>query len=247
MKKCLAALIALGLVFTGLPLIGDGNGLETTVSAASVIPSPTGIKKKATDSTVTISWDQVDGASFYNVFLYYDDSDEYEYLMSVSGTKITFPVMPMRDYSFKLSTVKTTGNGMEESDMTRSFNVRSKGHWKLKFPDTKKAGLPELSLNTASAVAEMFPGAFGSEFSYENDDEYEAVMKKIGTYRKKCEKTGYVFAEESEKEEENFTSYESSFSLDGINVGVFSIFVYEDRVIMMIVPYDYVRWAAPLL
>lgn len=250
MKKCLAALLALGLVFSGLPLIGDGIGLETTVSAASVIPSPTGIKKKATDSTVTISWDQADGAAFYNIFLYYEDSDEYEFLMSVSKTNITFSAMPMRDYSFKLSTVVIGSEGMQESRLTKAFTVRTKGHSKMKFPDTKKAGLPGLSLSTATAAAEMLPGAFGSEFEYESEAELEEILAKIENYRKKYEKSGYVFTvpeETEESEEQEDTVYDAIITYEGVNIATFSIFVNEGHAVMMITPFDYTRWGPPIV
>ena len=115
--KIAAAILAGVLAFTGVPNVAAP--LTVSVSAASKLAAPTGIKATTTASTVKLSWKKVSGADAYRVYKYNPITNKYTTYKSVSGTSCTVKKLSA-DTTYKFRVAALVKSGKTYSVQTKS-------------------------------------------------------------------------------------------------------------------------------
>ncbi len=123
-RKIAAAALSAALIF-GSAALPEGNALNVTVSAASKLSAPEGIKVTAGEDSVVIRWDKVSGADGYRVYMHSEETDEYEKYKNVTGTKCTVKDLKSgTKYKFKVAAL--VKNGEKYSVQTKSGKIEVK-------------------------------------------------------------------------------------------------------------------------
>lgn len=109
-RRLAALLLAAVMTFAGTPVLTES--LSASVSAASKLSAPKNFRvAAATDSSVTLSWSAVSGASAYRVYKYDSIEEEYVAYKTVSGTSCMVKNLKQQTkYKFKVAAlVKKNG------------------------------------------------------------------------------------------------------------------------------------------
>lgn len=131
MKKFICSFMAAVIAVTALATVPasaaeSGNSAVTT-SAETKLPSPSNYKKSSTATTVTISWDKVDGAAAYKVFMYDDVLKEYTAYKTVKNPTITVKgLTKSTKYQFKVQTLIKVDGKYVAQKRSGSISVTTK-------------------------------------------------------------------------------------------------------------------------
>jgi len=92
------------------------------------LPAPTGFKAKKTASSITLTWDAVDGADAYRVYLYNSKTGKYERYKTVSSAKCTIKDLNSgTKYKIKVVALQKQDNGKYKSGKTsKAVSVTTK-------------------------------------------------------------------------------------------------------------------------
>ncbi len=123
--KIAAAILAGVLAFTGVPNVAAP--LTVSVSAASKLAAPTGIKATTTASTIKLSWKKVSGADAYRVYKYNPVTNKYTTYKSVTGTSCTVKQLSAdTSYKFRVAALVKSGKGYAVQTKSAVQTVRTK-------------------------------------------------------------------------------------------------------------------------
>lgn len=112
MKKTrfLAAVLAGAMALSAAPALAET--FSVSASAAAALPAPDGIKASASSSGIKVTWNAVEGADAYRVYLYNIYSREYEVYKNVSGTACNITRLAANEtYKFKVAALIKNENG----------------------------------------------------------------------------------------------------------------------------------------
>ncbi|MGN0664936.1 MAG: fibronectin type III domain-containing protein [Huintestinicola sp.] len=168
------------------------------------LPAPENISAKVTTNSVVLTWDKVEGADAYRVYMYNAETKKYTKYKTVAGTKCTVKELESgTSYRFKVATLTKSGkkyvlNGIS-SKVTAKTKAASKKKaecdtWNGKFPGPEKYGFEYL-------------GVFGdmSALWYANfDDDCSEQFKKYLKYLENC---GCKIVHDEKYEEEYSYAY----------------------------------------
>lgn len=115
MKRFICSIMASAIAITAFVSVPaatvEAKAATTTQSLEEKLPSPSNYVKTSTATTVTISWDKVDGAAAYKVFMLDEVLDEFSEYKTVKKTTITIKGLNKNTkYQFKVQTL-TKVNG----------------------------------------------------------------------------------------------------------------------------------------
>ncbi|MGN0600245.1 MAG: fibronectin type III domain-containing protein [Oscillospiraceae bacterium] len=127
-KKLAAFIIAAAMLF-GISVIpsADVNDLFISVSATSKLSAPSGIKAAAGTDKITLTWDKVNGADAYRVYMYDSYSKKFKKIKTATETKATITgLLSEESYRFMLSAVKKNGKTYTGGEFSKEFKVTTK-------------------------------------------------------------------------------------------------------------------------
>lgn len=101
----------------GRTYIGIASDKLTNSTTGSKV---TGVKvSKRTNTTLTLKWNKLSGASYYNVYKYNSSTKKYAYIGSTNGNSNSYKISKLKEgtaYRFKVSAVKDGAEGTKSSE-----------------------------------------------------------------------------------------------------------------------------------
>ncbi|MGN0609149.1 MAG: fibronectin type III domain-containing protein [Oscillospiraceae bacterium] len=124
-----AAFILAAAMFLGISAIptAEESGISISASAASKLSAPSGIKAAAGTDKITLTWDKVNGADAYRVYMYDSYSKKFKKIKTTSETKATVTgLLSEESYCFMISAVKKNGSSYISGEYSKQFKVTTK-------------------------------------------------------------------------------------------------------------------------
>ncbi|MGN0643036.1 MAG: fibronectin type III domain-containing protein [Huintestinicola sp.] len=124
----LAAVLSVGS-FAAPASVVPGVIEAEAVSASGVeIPAPENIVGKVSKDSIVLTWDKVDDADAYRVYMYNAETKKYEKYKTVSGTKCTVTSLESgKTYYFKVASLVKTGSGYMRNGISSKVSVKMTG------------------------------------------------------------------------------------------------------------------------
>lgn len=189
----LAIVLSAGSIATPIPVVQNvivAEAAETTALAA-----PQNIKGKVSKDSIVLSWDKVEGADAYRVYIFNAETKKYEKYKTITGTKCTVKSLESgKTYYFKVTTMTKSGKSYVKNGTSEKVSVKMTA----KKTDSKKK--TENKKAECDSWNGMFPTpeSYGFEFIqvtddnrlwYANFDDYNAG-KQFKKYLKYLEDSG---------------------------------------------------------
>ncbi|MGN0609150.1 MAG: fibronectin type III domain-containing protein [Oscillospiraceae bacterium] len=124
-----AAFVLAAAMFLGISAIptAEESGISISASAASKLSAPSGIKAAAGTDRITLTWNKVNGADAYRVYMYDSYSKKFKKIKTTAETKATVTGLKNnKTYYFMLSAVKKSGNSYVSGEYSKQFKVTTK-------------------------------------------------------------------------------------------------------------------------
>lgn len=137
-----AVLIAAGIV-TGVPMSNENvTPFAIAAEAAdSKLAAPKNLKAAAGDGKVTLTWDKINGADAYRVYLYNAETKKYEKYKLIKGTKATVTGLENgKTYKFKVAAAVKSGKSYKTGTASAAVSAKP------------KAGMKEISASSANLI-----------------------------------------------------------------------------------------------
>lgn len=127
-----AAIMAAGIV-TGVPMSTENSPLlaVTAEAADSKLAAPKNIKAAAGDGKVTLTWEKVNGADAYRVYIYNAETKKYEKCKFVKGEKATVTGLENgKTYKFKVAAAVKSGKSYKTGTASAAVSAKPKAEMK---------------------------------------------------------------------------------------------------------------------
>ena len=152
------------------------SGYSKVCSVCTTPQKPTGLKySTSTDSTVTLSWTKVSGASGYRIYSYDSSRKKYTYLADVKGTSATVTGLSTnKEYKFAVRAYKTCNSNKYYS----SYSSTVKGKTAPAAPKSVKAS--SITENSVTITWSKSSGASGYRiYKYDYTAKKYVVMGEV--------------------------------------------------------------------
>ncbi|MGN1137693.1 MAG: fibronectin type III domain-containing protein [Oscillospiraceae bacterium] len=127
-KKFAAFVIAAALLFgiSATPTAA-GNNLFISASAASELSAPSNIKAASGADKITLTWDKVNGADAYRIYMYDSYKKAFRKIKTVTENQAVIEGLKSdKSYRFMLSAVKKNGKSYIGGEFSSKFTVKTK-------------------------------------------------------------------------------------------------------------------------
>lgn len=104
----------------------SANGLACNYvsgSGSRKLPAPKNVKGAVEDGKIVLSWDKVEGASGYRVYIYDAAAGKYKTYKSVKKAKCAVPCEESGEYSFKVAALKENGERYTPGTYSKAVTV----------------------------------------------------------------------------------------------------------------------------
>lgn len=127
MKKhrLLGALIAGAMTVSGVP--GAVAPLMMTAGAESLLPAPDGINAETTDTVIKLTWNEVEDADAYRVYMYDEDEGKFVKYKSVTSPKCTVKGLEKgTTYRFRVATLVKKSKGYKLQETSSGIKIKTR-------------------------------------------------------------------------------------------------------------------------
>ena len=148
------------------------RSVTATTDKMGKTPTPTATSTK---TTVTLKWNEVEGATGYRIYQYSPSKGEYVLKDSIKG-KNTYKVTSLKvdkEYKFKIKPYAKTSQGVVWNKASSAVKIKTVDQTKAKFTTTS-VGTKAVTLNWSSV-----PGATNYKLYRVVDGELETVKSAI--------------------------------------------------------------------
>ncbi len=103
------------------------------------LPKPTNVKTSSDNTSVTLTWTKIEGASAYRVYMLDSSDGKYHSYKTVKTTKCTVTgLKPNVEYSFYIQTLSISNGKYTAHGKTRTIKVSTKSIYSDFINDLKK-------------------------------------------------------------------------------------------------------------
>lgn len=121
----LAAVISVGCI--AAPVSIAPIGIVAEAATTKSLSAPENISGKVSKDSIILTWDKVEGADGYRVYMYNPETKKYEKYKSVSGTKCTVKSLKSgKTYYFKVATLTKSGKKYVRNGVSSKVAVKFK-------------------------------------------------------------------------------------------------------------------------
>lgn len=97
-----------------------------TAKTDEKLPAPRNIRAKKSANKITLTWDAVEGADGYRVYMYNEATQKYDVYKSVKSAKCTFSgITGGASYKFKIAALERSGDKYSEGTLTKELTVET--------------------------------------------------------------------------------------------------------------------------
>ena len=137
----LAIVLSAGSIATPIPVVQNVIVAEAAETAA--LAAPQNIKGKVSKDSIVLSWDKVEGADAYRVYIFNSETKKYEKYKTITGTKCTVKSLESgKTYYFKVTTMTKSGKSYVTNGTSEKVSVKMTA----KKTDSKKKTEHKLSV-----------------------------------------------------------------------------------------------------
>ena len=142
----LAAALSVGSIAAPVSVVPVGIVAEAATKKAE-LPAPEHIAGKVSKDSIVLTWDKVEGADGYRVYMYDTETKKFKKYKTVSGTKCTVKDLEKgKTYYFKVATLTKSGKSYVKNGISSKVTVKmtaKKTTSSSSKPAEKKANITE--------------------------------------------------------------------------------------------------------
>lgn len=120
----LAAALSVGSIAAPVSVVPVGIVAEAATKKAE-LPAPENIAGKVSKDSIVLTWDKVEGADGYRVYMYDTETKKFKKYKTVAGTKCTVKDLEKgKTYYFKVATLTKSGKSYVKKGISSKVTVK---------------------------------------------------------------------------------------------------------------------------